>query len=158
MKTLSAGAFKGGRVDSTSKSYRVLQVSLHQNFPVQRRANFTLPGRLKKVHHFLLARNKNNNKCSDKLARHLNFISRQLPGVAALSLGQKHRNDERDGDDDIRAATESLVRPPLPAVCQREPDTLTGPGKLTVSVTEPTLLRYNLSISPQGTRMAEHIS
>lgn len=89
-----------------------------------------LSGRLKKVHHFLLAWNKNNNKCSDKLAWHLNVISRQLPGAAALSLGQKHRNDERDGDDDTRAATESLVCPPLPAACQREPDALTGLGKL----------------------------
>lgn len=117
---------------STSNSYRVLQVSLYRNFPVQRQANFTLSGRLKKVHHFLLARNKNNNKCSDKLAWHLNVISWQLPGAAALSLGQKHRNDEGDGDDDTRAVTESLVCPPLPAACQREPDALTGPGKLTV--------------------------
>lgn len=108
---------------STSNSYRVLQVSLYRNFPVQRRSNFTLSGHLKKVH-FLLAGNK-NDKCSDKLARHLNVISRLLPGAAALSLGQKHRNDERNGDYDTRAATESLVRPPLPAA-------LTGPGKLTV--------------------------
>lgn len=119
---------------STNDSYRVLQVSLYRNFPVQRRANFTLWGRLKKVHHFLLARNKNNNKCSDKLAQHLNVISRLLPSAAALSLGQKSRSDERDGDDDTRAATESLVRSLLPAACQREPDALTGPGKLTVCI------------------------
>lgn len=66
MKTLPAGAFKGGCVDFRNgfqdqeppllefllylpvTRTELLQVSLYRNFPVQRQANFTLSGRLKK--------------------------------------------------------------------------------------------------------------